>query len=101
MSEPLRSAVVAEDHFQLRLPGDPQIAPDGRHVAFVRMRADVEADGWANELCVVDTASGIQVELGRGSQPRWSPDGHGDRRGRHALDEGELPPVGRPREPAR
>ena len=75
MSETSRSAVVAEDHFQLRLPGDPQIAPDGRHVAYVRMRADVETDGWTSEACVVDTASGAHVELGRGSQPRWAPDG--------------------------
>ena len=69
------SAMVAEDHFRLRLPGDPQIAPDGRHVAFVRMRADIETDGWASEVCVVDTATRIHVELGRGSQPRWAPDG--------------------------
>ena len=69
------SAMVAEDHFRLRLPGDPQIAPDGRHVAFVRMRADIETDGWASEVCVVDTATGVHVELGRGSQPRWAPDG--------------------------
>ena len=75
MSDQTLSAVVAEDHFNLRLPGDPQIAPDGRHVAFVRMRADVETDGWASEVCVVDTASRLRVELGRGSQPRWAPDG--------------------------
>ena len=74
MSDDIPTAIQAEDHFQLRLPADPQIAPDGRHVAFVRMRADVEADGWVSEVCVVDTASGIHVELGRGSQPRWAPD---------------------------
>ena len=75
MSETSRTAVVAEDHFNLRLPGDPQIAPDGRHVAFVRMRADVATDGWASEVTVVDTLTGTQRELGRGSQPRWAPDG--------------------------
>ena len=76
MSQPQAfSAVVAEDHFRLRLPGDPQIAPDSRHVAFVRMRADVETDGWVSEVCVVDATSDTRVELGRGSQPRWAPDG--------------------------
>ena len=75
MSDQSRSAVVAEDHFNLRLPGDPQIAPDGRHVAYVRLRADVETDGWASEVCVADTASGERFELGRGNQPRWAPDG--------------------------
>ena len=74
MSDQALSAVVAEDHFNLRLPGDPQVAPDGGHVAFVRMRADVQTDGWISEVCVVDTASGARVELGRGSQPRWAPD---------------------------
>jgi acylaminoacyl-peptidase len=69
------AAVVAEDHFQLRLPGDPQIAPDARHVAYVRMRADVETDAWVSEVCVIDTAAGVHVELGRGGQPRWAPDG--------------------------
>ncbi len=72
MSETSSTAIVAEDHFKLRLPGDPQIAPDGRHVAFVRNRADVETDGWVSEVAAVDTASGTQVELGRGAHPRWA-----------------------------
>ena len=74
MSDPLGTPVLAEDHFQLRLPGDPQISPDGAHVAFVRMRADVAIDGWVSEVCVVDTASALRRELGQGGQPRWAPD---------------------------
>ena len=74
---PTPAAIVAEDHFRLRLPVDPQLAPDARHMAFVRMRADVETDSWASEVCVVETASRRHVELGRGSQPRWTPDGRG------------------------
>ncbi len=77
MSDHARAAVQAEDHFQQRFPSDPQIAPDGRHVAFARLRADVATDAWISEVCVVDTASGMQRELGRGGQPRWAPDGRG------------------------
>jgi len=74
LSLPLRAAFRAEDHFELRLPSDPQISPDGRHVAYVRARADLQADGWINELCVVDRSTGRRHELGPGSQPRWAPD---------------------------
>ena len=75
MSDLPRTAFVPEDHFALRLPSDPQIAPDGRRVAYVRTRADVEADTWLNELCVVDRDAGVVLELGPGSQPRWAPQG--------------------------
>jgi len=44
-------------------------------VAYVRTRADVQADGWIDELCVVDRSTGQRHELGSGSQPRWAPDG--------------------------
>ena len=77
MSPPDSAAIVAEDHFRLRLPMDPQLAPDARHLAFVRMRADVATDSWASEVCVVETATRRHIELGRGSQPRWTPDGRG------------------------
>jgi dipeptidyl aminopeptidase/acylaminoacyl peptidase len=66
-----------QDHFELRLPSDPQISPDARRVAYVRSRADVSADVWLNELCVVDRLSGARHELGAGSQPRWAPQGAG------------------------
>ena len=77
MSPPDSAAIVAEDHFRLRLPMDPQLAPDARHLAFVRLRADVATDSWASEVCVVETATRRPIELGRGSQPRWTPDGRG------------------------
>ncbi len=75
MSETQRTAVQPQDHFALTLPSDPQISPDGGHVAYVRTRADLQADGWFTEVCVVNTSSGARHELGKGSQPRWAPDG--------------------------
>nr|WP_316642371.1 S9 family peptidase [uncultured Roseateles sp.] len=69
-----KTAMLAEDHLALTLPGDPQISPDGRHIAYVRTRANIPADGWVNELCVIELTSGARHELGSGSQPRWAPD---------------------------
>lgn len=70
-----RGLIRPQDHFELRLPSDPQISPDGRHVAYVRARADAVADVWLSELCVVDRSSGVGHEIGPGSQPRWAPVG--------------------------
>lgn len=72
-----RAAMQPQDHFELKLPSDPQISPDGNYVAYVRTRADLHSEAWVNELCVVNTRCGVHHELGRGSQPRWSPDGLG------------------------
>ena len=66
MSPPRHAPFRAQDHFELRLPCDPQISPDGRFVAYVRARADVQADRWTSELCVVDRATGRHHELGAG-----------------------------------
>ncbi|HSI56623.1 MAG TPA: hypothetical protein VLA16_03640, partial [Ideonella sp.] len=77
MSETKRAAMQPQDHFELKLPSDPQISPDGRHVAYVRTRADLQSDSWLTELCVVDRVAGARHELGPGSQPRWAPDGTG------------------------
>lgn len=75
MSDQRGAAMQPQDHFQLKLPGDPQISPDGSHVAYVRTRADVDTDSWLTELCVIDRVSGAQHELGKASQPLWAPDG--------------------------
>ncbi len=74
MSEMNRTAMQPQDHFLLRLPSDPQISPDARHVAYVRTRADAQTDAWLTELCVIDVIAGTRHELGNGSQPCWTPD---------------------------
>jgi dipeptidyl aminopeptidase/acylaminoacyl peptidase len=68
-------AIESQDHFSLKLPGDPQISPDGRHVAYLRTYADVQTDSWLTELCVIDRSTDTRFELGEASQPRWMPDG--------------------------
>src|SRR5439155_747934 len=58
---------------------DPQIAPDGRTIAVVLSRANLEEDRWESQLAIVDVASGRMRPLTydrRGAgQPRWSPAG--------------------------
>jgi dipeptidyl aminopeptidase/acylaminoacyl peptidase len=58
---------------------DPQIAPDGKSIALVVARANVESNRWESELVLVDTATGAHRPLTRDRRhvrhPRWSPSG--------------------------
>lgn len=72
---------------QVRL-SDPQLSPDGKTVAAVETRADLESDEFRSEIVLVDVASGdvrplTRARLHAGS-PRWSP--KGDRMGFVAPD---------------
>jgi dipeptidyl aminopeptidase/acylaminoacyl peptidase len=67
------------DIFNLQWVEDPQIRPDGRAIAYVRMSYDIMADRPRSTLWLVDTETGLQTPIatGPGSHlaPRWSPDG--------------------------
>ena len=58
---------------------DPQISPDGRSIAIVVWRANLDEDRYDADLAVVDVESGkLRTLVGdrRGvGQPRWSPSG--------------------------
>ena len=58
---------------------DPQIAPDGRSIAIVMSRANLEEDRWDSELALVDVDSSkmrtLTYERRGAIQPRWSPTG--------------------------
>jgi dipeptidyl aminopeptidase/acylaminoacyl peptidase len=58
---------------------DPQLSPDGRTVAVVETRADLESDEFRSEIVLIDVASGSARPLTRARQhagsPRWSPTG--------------------------
>ncbi len=68
-----------EDLFNLQAAADPQIAPDGKSVVYVRHSNDIMTDRARSTLWSIDIASGAQVPLaaatGMQMQPRWSPDG--------------------------
>ncbi len=58
---------------------DPQISPDGRSIAIIVSRANLDEDRYDADLALVDVASGTLKTLTserRGvGQPRWSPGG--------------------------
>src|SRR5262245_62185638 len=62
----------------VRISG-PQISPDGKSVACVVARADLEENRWAGDLVVVDIATSAIRTIVSGrrgvSSPQWSADG--------------------------
>jgi dipeptidyl aminopeptidase/acylaminoacyl peptidase len=67
------------DVFDLEWVDDPQIAPDGDHVVYVRRGMDVMEDRRTGALWLMGLDDGRHVKLtGRDAgeaNPRWSPDG--------------------------
>jgi dipeptidyl aminopeptidase/acylaminoacyl peptidase len=63
---------------QVRL-SDPQLSPDGRTIAVVETRADLDSDEFRSEIELVDVASGkvrpLTRERHHAGSPRWSPTG--------------------------
>jgi dipeptidyl aminopeptidase/acylaminoacyl peptidase len=66
-----------KDLFGLQVATDPQIRPDGRAVAYVRVSYDIMTDRGRQTIWLVETESGAQTPLvtgaGSHSSPRWSP----------------------------
>jgi dipeptidyl aminopeptidase/acylaminoacyl peptidase len=66
------------DVFDLQWVADPQISPDGRSIAYVRMRLDIKTDRPRGTIWLVGVdgkhARPLSSALSSGS-PRWSPDG--------------------------
>ena len=67
------------DLFNLTIATDPQISPDGRQIAYVRMANDIMTDSAVRSIWLIDLASGVETPLVTGAgahfSPRWSPDG--------------------------
>jgi acylaminoacyl-peptidase len=67
------------DVFQLEFASDPQIAPDGKRIAYVRNFMDIMKDRRCSNLWIIDVDTGEQRPLTTGkhndSSPRWSQDG--------------------------
>lgn len=65
--------------FDLEYATDPQIAPDGKHVVYVRNFMDIMRDRRRSNLWIVDIESGDHRPITTGNtneaSPRWSPDG--------------------------
>ncbi|MEQ1810071.1 MAG: S9 family peptidase [Terricaulis sp.] len=81
-SEPLRErphTFVASDAFDLEYADNPQISPDGRWVAYVRVTADVMSDRFRRSIWLVDANGANHRPLVQGAggygSPVWAPNG--------------------------
>jgi len=67
------------DEFQIQLPSDPQISPDGKRIVYVRRFADPMTDRRYSNLWIVNSDGTDHRPLTTGNHndasPRWSPDG--------------------------
>src|ERR1041385_4242546 len=72
-------AYSIEDLLKVRRVGDPQISPDGKHVAFTIGDVNFDANKVVNQIYVTSIDGGSPKQLTNGqsssSAPRWSPDG--------------------------
>ena len=83
-SSPLRAQgspnkLSAMDEFQLQLPTDPQISPDGKKIVYVRGFSDPMTDRRYGNLWIINADGTDHRALTTGNRgdasPRWSPDG--------------------------
>jgi dipeptidyl aminopeptidase/acylaminoacyl peptidase len=69
----------AMDEFQIQLPTDPQISPDGKKIVYVRRFADPMTDRRYSNLWIVNADGTDHRPLTTGNHneasPRWSSDG--------------------------
>jgi dipeptidyl aminopeptidase/acylaminoacyl peptidase len=71
--------LTAMDEFQLQLPTDPQISPDGKKIVYVRRFADPATDKRYSNLWIINADGTDHRPLTTGNRsdasPRWAPDG--------------------------
>ena len=69
----------AMDVFELEWASDPQIAPDGQTIVYVRRSFEIMSDTGRADLWEVslngDFHRPLKTDSGRSTSPRWSPDG--------------------------
>lgn len=74
---------TAEDLVKLNRIADPQVSPDGRHLAFSMRETDLEANRGRTDLWLMDLTSERPVARrvtqhpAADGSPRWAPDGSG------------------------
>lgn len=72
--------ITIEDLYKMRWVSDPQISPDGSHIAYVIKEADRDdKDKYRSRIWVIPTGGGQPMQYTNGpksdTNPRWSPDG--------------------------
>jgi dipeptidyl aminopeptidase/acylaminoacyl peptidase len=68
-----------EELLKVRRVGDPQVSPDGKHVAFTIGDVNFDGNRIVNQIYVISIEGGAPKQLTTGDRssaaPRWSPDG--------------------------
>ncbi len=76
---PAPAAITVDDAFEIRGVGDPQIAEDGKWVAYTVSTASLKEDKTETRIWMAPTGGGdaivMTAEKVSSSHPRWSPDG--------------------------
>ncbi|MBI3475814.1 MAG: S9 family peptidase [Acidobacteria bacterium] len=74
-----KRSITEKDLFDFVWVANPQVSPDGSHVAFTRVVVDEKRTGYETSIWSVGTSgkeSSIRLTNGKhDAQPRWSPDG--------------------------
>src|SRR5271169_1683256 len=73
-----KPALMPLDVFDLQWVSDPQVSPDGRSIAYVRMSFDIKTDQPRGVIWLVGTDGKRARPLSgaaSSSAPHWSPDG--------------------------
>jgi len=73
--QPSRSRFTVGRMLDWERVSDPQIAPDGTRVVYVRQWVDPKTDRWVSNLSVIEDDGRRERSLARGFSPRFSPDG--------------------------
>lgn len=90
----LAATLTIEDYATLPNPSSPRWSPDGKRIAYVLTKADLEKSAYDSNVWIVDAdgRNGRQLTFARGAdfRPRWSPDGRtiafvSDRDGKNAI----------------
>jgi len=76
---PASRAITVDDVFEIRAVGDPQIAEDGKWVAYTVATASLKEDKTETRISMAPAGGGDAIVLTAegvsSSHPRWSPDG--------------------------
>ena len=68
-----------DDLIALRLPGEPQVSPDGRWVAYVVAELEPDTSRYQNEIWLTQVATGetrrLTTNAANDDSPHWSADG--------------------------